>query len=401
MRSILHADLDAFYASVAQRDDPALRGKPVVVGGGVVLAASYEARAYGIRSAMGGRERARRCPHAIVVDTDWAAYLAASKAVFAIFERVALTVERISIDEAFLDVTGLERISGTPAEIAERLRREVRAEVGLPISVGVAATKAVAKVASNAAKPDGLRVVPPGEEPAFLWPLPVEALWGVGAATSRKLHAAGITRVEELAALPDTRLMELVGVAHGRHLHAVAHGRDPRPVDRTRRRRSYGAQSARRYADAAAVDTALMALTDRVTRRMRTAGRVGRTVTLRLRFGDYTRATRAKTLPRATAATEPVLSALRELHAAALPLIEAKGLTLVGMSVSGVESDEGIAQLELPLDGPAPALDRVLDDVRSRFGSAAVQRATLLRAGEGLAPTLLSIDEHHAEETLR
>ncbi len=400
MRSILHADLDAFYASVEQRDDPSLRGKPVVVGGGVVLAASYEARAYGIRSAMGGAERARRCPHAIVVPTRWQAYLEASKAVFALFEAMALTVERISIDEAFLDVTGLERISGTPEQIAQALRRQVRAEVGLPISVGVAATKAVAKVASNAAKPDGLEVVPPGGEAAFLWPLPVEALWGVGAATSRKLRAAGITRVGELARLPDTELMALVGVAHGRHLHAVAHGRDPRPVSARRRRRSYGAQSARRYADADSVDAALMALTDRVTRRMRTAGRVGRTVTLRLRFGDYTKATRSKTLARSTAATGPVLAALRELHAAAAPLIEARGLTLVGVALSGVERDEGVAQLELPLDGAAPALDRVLDDVRARFGTGAVQRAALLREGEGLAPALLSIDEHHAEETV-
>ena len=392
--TILHADLDAFYASVEQRDDPSLRGRPVVVGGGVVLAASYEARAFGVRSAMGGGERERRCPQAIVVPGRWPAYVEASKAVFAIFERSAITVERISIDEAFLDVSGLDRITGSPPEIAARLRREVREEVGLPISVGVATSKAVAKVASNAAKPDGLLVVPAGGEPAFLGPLPVEAIWGVGPVTGRRLRAAGIATVGRLAALPEPTLMELVGRAAGRHLHAVANGRDPRPVRSGRRRRSFGAQSAlgQRPRTAEELDARLMALVDRVTRRMRSSGRVGRTVTLRLRFGDFTRATRSRTLPRATAATEPILATLRTLLADARPLVERQGITLIGVTVGGIESDAGGGQLELAFDGPGPALDAVLDAVRDRFGTTAVKRAALLRDDEDATPWLLSGD---------
>jgi DNA polymerase-4 len=398
--TILHADLDAFYASVEQRDDPALRGKPVVVGGGVVLAASYEARAYGIRSAMGGRERERRCPHAVVVPGRWEAYVAASKAVFSIFERSAITVERISIDEAFLDVSGLDRISGSPEAIAARLRREVRDEVGLPISVGVATSKAVAKVASNEAKPDGLLVVPAGGEPAFLGPLPVEAIWGVGPVTAGKLRAAGIATVARLAALEETALMELVGRAAGRHLHAVANGRDPRPVRSGRRRRSFGAQSAlgSRGRTPEELDARLMGLVDRVTRRMRSSGRVGRTVTLRLRFGDFTRATRSRTLPRATAATEPILTTLRALLDEARPLVERRGITLIGVTVGGVESDGGGGQLELTFDGPGAALDSVLDDVRERFGTGAVKRATLLRDDEDATPWLLSGDVAEGKE---
>ncbi len=416
--SILHADLDAFYASVEQRDDPALRGKPVVVGGGVVLAASYEARAFGVRSAMGGRERERRCPDAIVLPGRWPAYLEASRAVFAVFERSAITVERISIDEAFLDVSGLERISGSPEVIAAQLRHEVRAEVGLPISVGVATTKSVAKVASNAAKPDGLVVVPAGGEPAFLGPLPVEALWGVGPATAARLRAAGITTVGRLASTQETTLMVLVGRAAGRHLHAVANARDPRPVRAGRRRRSFGAQSAlgRGARTPVELDARLLALVDRVTRRMRTSGRVGRTVTLRLRFADGTRATRSHTLPRATAATEPIVATLRTLLADAGPLVERQGITLIGVTVSGIEGDGGGGQLELALDGrpaaadavrPAldtalggrgPALDAVLDDVRERFGAGAVKRAALLSTDEDAVPWLMSGDASEGRE---
>src|SRR2546423_13723201 len=189
--TILHADLDAFFASVAQRDEPHLRGRPVIVGGGVVLAASYEARAFGVRSAMGGRRARLLCPHAVVVKPDWSAYLEASRAVADILEATAPFMERISIDEAFLDVRGLERISGTPVQIAVRLRREVRERVALPISVGVARTKSLAKMASAEAKPDGLLVVPPDGERAFLHPLPVERLWGVGPATAVSFTSGG------------------------------------------------------------------------------------------------------------------------------------------------------------------------------------------------------------------
>ncbi|MBO0691042.1 MAG: DNA polymerase IV, partial [Candidatus Dormibacteraeota bacterium] len=242
--TILHADLDAFYASVEQRDDPRLRGRPVIVGGGVVLAASYEAKALGVRTAMGGGRALRLCPDAVVVQPRMSAYVEASKAVFSVFEDTTPLVEGLSIDEAFLDVRGLHDISGTPAEIAARLRRRVHERVGLPITVGVARTKFLAKVASGVAKPDGLLVVPPGEELDFLHPLPVERLWGVGAATARKLHGRGIRTVGQVAGLPEPALVTMLGRASGDHLFALAHNRDPRPVEGGRRRRSVGAQRA-------------------------------------------------------------------------------------------------------------------------------------------------------------
>ncbi|MBX5442979.1 MAG: DNA polymerase IV, partial [Solirubrobacteraceae bacterium] len=273
-RAIIHADLDAFYASVEQRDNPRLRGRPVIVGGGVVLAASYEARAYGVRSGMGGRRARRLCPDAVVVPARFEAYVAASRAVFAILAGAAPVVERVSIDEAFLDVTGLERIAGTPAQIGARLRREVRERVGLPISVGVATSRHVAKVAGAAAKPDGLLVVEPGREPAFLHPLPVERLWGVGPATARRLRRHGLRTVGDVARLDEATLMALVGRAAGRRLHALAHDRDRRPVRRRARRRSVGAQRAlgRRRRSAAALALALGGLVARVARRRRAGG---------------------------------------------------------------------------------------------------------------------------------
>ncbi|HZQ16368.1 MAG TPA: hypothetical protein VFA82_06295, partial [Gaiellaceae bacterium] len=231
MCSILHADLDSFFASVEQRDDPRLRGRPVIVGGGVVLAASYEAKAFGVRTAMGEARARRLCPGAIVVRPRFGAYSEASKAVFRVFESCSPLVEGLSIDEAFLDVRGMERSAGTPAEIAVRLRREVRATVGLPITVGVARTKFLAKVASGVAKPDGLLVVPPERELVFLHALPVERLWGVGPVTAAKLHAGGVTTVRQVALLPERVLCSLVGRAAGRHLHALAHNLDPRPVE--------------------------------------------------------------------------------------------------------------------------------------------------------------------------
>src|SRR5262250_1399709 len=213
--TILHADLDAFYASVEQRDDPRLRGRPVIVGGGVVLAASYEARAYGVRTAMGGRQARRLCPHAIVVEPRMSAYSDASRAVFEVFEQTTPLVEGLSIDEAFLDVGGLRRLSGTPIEIARRLRRDVRERVGLAITVGVARTKFLAKVASRVAKPDGLLLVPPAGELDFLHPLPVQRLWGVGPKTAAKLNARGITTVGEVARLGDDALVAMLGLASG------------------------------------------------------------------------------------------------------------------------------------------------------------------------------------------
>jgi len=389
--TILHADLDAFYASVEQRDDPRLRGRPVIVGAGVVLAASYEAKAFGVRTAMGGAHARRLCPRAVVVPPRMSAYSEASRAVFRVFDDTSPLVEGLSIDEAFLDVRGMERIAGTPVEIAARLRRDVREQVGLPITVGVARTKFLAKVASGVAKPDGLLVVPPDGELAFLHPLPVERLWGVGPATAKKLHERRISTVGEVARLDEAVLVAMLGRASGRHLHALAHNRDPRPVVVGRRRRSIGSQCAlgrsRKTPDA--VDAVLVSLVDRVTRRMRLAGRVGRTVVLRLRFGDFSRATRSHTLERPTAHTQTILSTARWLLAGATPEIERRGLTLVGVAVANLD-DDGALQLVLPLDRfSGSALDAALDEVRRRFGSTAVTRAVLLGRDQGFTVPML------------
>jgi DNA polymerase-4 len=389
--SILHADLDAFFASVEQRDDPRLRGRPVIVGGGVVLAASYEAKARGVQTAMSGRHARRLCPRAIVVEPRFSAYVEASKAVFEVFDDMSPLVEGLSIDEAFLDVRGLEHISGTPAEIAVRLRREVRERVGLPITVGVATTKFLAKVASGVAKPDGLLVVPAGRELAFLHPLPVERLWGVGRVTAAKLRDRGITTVARVAQLDESTLVSILGRAAGRHLHALAHNRDPRPVHVGRRRSSIGSQCAlgRSPKSLDAVDVVVVSLVDRVTRRMRAAGRVGRTVVLRLRFNDFSRATRSHTLPHATAQTETILATARGLLAAATSMIERRGLTLVGLTVTNLEHDRSV-QLMLPLDRRSyDALDSVVDEVRNRFGTTAITRAVLLGRDTGLSMPML------------
>ena len=375
--TILHADLDAFYASVEQRDDPRLRGRPVIVGAGVVLAASYEAKAHGVRTAMGGGLARRLCPRAVVVPPRMGEYARASKAVFEVFRQTTPLVEGLSIDEAFLDVGGLAKISGAPTEIAVRLRRDVREQVGLPITVGVA-------------KPDGLLVVPPDGELAFLHPLPVERLWGVGPVTAGKLRDRGITSVGEVARLGEAALVSMVGQASGRHLHALAHNRDPRPVDVGRRRRSIGSQRAlgrspRSFKD---LDAVVIGLVERVTRRMRGAGRAGRTVVLRLRFDDYTRATRSHTLPWPTSHSHTILVTARTLLAEAMPMIRRQGCTLVGVAVANLD-DSGVIQLTLPFERHNGALDAALDQVRERFGADAVTRAVLLGRDQGLTVPLL------------
>ena len=389
--TILHADLDAFYASVEQRDRPGLRGRPVIVGGGVVLAASYEAKACGVRTAMGGAQARRLCPHAVVVQPRMGAYAEASRAVFEVFGDTSPLVEGLSIDEAFIDVGGLGRVSGTPREIAVVLRRRVLERVGLPITVGVARTKFLAKVASGVAKPDGLLVVPPERELAFLHPLPVERLWGVGRVTAAKLHDRGIATVGDVAGLPEGALVAMLGVASGRHLHALAHNRDPRPVVVGRRRRSIGSQQAlgRSRPPPERVDAVVVGLVDRVTRRMRAARRVGRTVMLRLRFDDFTRASRSHTLAGATAHTSTILAAVRGLLRGAAPAIGSRGLTLVGVAVGNLADDRAV-QLALPFrrhDGGA--LDDALDAVRERFGSGAVTRAVHLGRDPGLTVPML------------
>jgi DNA polymerase IV len=388
---ILHVDVDSFFASVEQRDDPSLRGRPVIVGTWVVLAASYEAKAFGIHSAMGGRQARRLCPGATFVQPRMEAYSEASKAMFDVFDDTTPLVEGLSIDEAFLDVRGLERLVGTSEQIARRLKQRVRSEVGLPVSIGVARTKHLAKVASGVAKPNGLLVVPPERERSFLRPLPVERLWGVGPVTAAKLHARGLRTVGQVAELSEAALVHLLGRASGRHLHALAHNRDPRRVDVGRRRRSIGSQRAlgRRPRSHEELDLTLIGIADRLGRRLRAAHRLCRTVVLRLRFGDYSRATRSHTLPDPTARTQEILDTARALFSTATPLIREKGLTLVGLSLTNLENEAPL-QLPLPFTRRHDAgLDAAVDVIRDRFGSSAVTRAVLLGRDSGFAMPVL------------
>ncbi len=390
--SILHADLDSFYASVEQRDDPTLRGRPVIVGGGVVLAASYEAKAYGVRTAMGGSQARRLCPPAVVVPPRMSAYTRASADVFEVFRNCTPVVEAVSVDEAFLDVSGLRRVSGTPVQIATQLRADVRDRVGLPITVGIARTKFLAKVASREAKPDGLLLVSPDQELAFLRPLPVRRLWGVGAVTADKLHAHGIETVADVAELSESTLASLLGAAMGRQLYALSRNIDRRRVTTGVRRRSVGAQRALGRAgnrmSPTEIDAVVVGLIDRITARMRAAGRSGRTVVLRLRFDDFSRATRSRTLPWATSSAQPILAAARQLVAASAPMIAQRGLTLVGFAVSGIDRS-GAQQLMLPFGAGSPALkesddlDTAVDQIRRRYGKSALTRGVLVGRDPG------------------
>ncbi|HWH54829.1 MAG TPA: DNA polymerase IV [Gaiellaceae bacterium] len=389
--TILHADLDAFFAAVEQRDDPRLRGRPVIVGAWVVLAASYEAKDRGVRTAMSVARARRLCPAAVVVEPRMAAYTKASRAVYDVFEDISPRVEGLSIDEAFLDVRGVRRLSGSPTRVAAKLRHEVRERVGLPITVGIARTKFLAKVASGVAKPDGLLLVPPDRELAFLHPLPVERLWGVGPKTAGRLHELGVGTVGQVARFGEAELVALLGRASGRHLYALANNRDPRPVQGGRRRGSIGSQRAlgRSPTPFEEIDASLVGLVDRVTRRMRIADRVGRTVVLRLRFGDFSRATRSHTLPYPTASTQTILSTARGLLAVAAPLIEERGLTLVGVAVGNLGDGRSL-QLALPFDAhSSDELDAALDEVRVRFGSNAITRAVLVGRRRGVEMPLL------------
>ncbi|QDE35898.1 DNA polymerase IV [Microbacterium foliorum] len=389
--TVLHADLDAFYASVEQRDAPELRGRPVIVGGGVVLAASYEAKARGVRTAMGGRQALELCPDAVVVPPRMEAYSAASHDVFAIFRDTTPVVEGLSIDEAFLEVGGLRRIVGTPEEVAVRLRERVRTEVGLAISVGVARTKFLAKVASAVSKPDGLLVVEPEREEEFLLPLPVERLWGVGAVTAEKLQRYGIRTVGQLAELESATAERMLGKAVGAHLHALARLRDPRPVDTTRRRGSIGSQRAlgRGPRSAEELDLILTQIVDRLARRLRDGDRVCRSVVLRLRFGDFAKATRSRTLGSATDRTAILLTVARTLLAAAGPEIAERGITLIGLSLSHLDRADRV-QPELPIDwGDEERLDTVLDTLRDRFGATSVARAAQMGRDPGWSSPIL------------
>ena len=389
--TVLHADADAFFASVEQRDDPRLRGRPVIVGSWVVLAASYEAKAHGVRTAMGVGRALRLCPRAVVVEPRMSAYSEASKELYRVFEDTAPVVEGLSIDEAFLDVRGVRRLSGPPKTVAMRLRRELRDQVGLPVTVGIARTKFLAKVASGVAKPDGLLLVPPDRELAFLHPLPVERVWGVGRVTAARLRSFGINTVGELARIDEGTLIALLGRAAGRHLHALSHNRDPRPVQAHRRRRSIGAQHAlgRSPRSLEDLDATLVGLVDRVCRRLRGARRAGRTVVVRLRFDDFSRASRSHTLPRPTTNTHVILETARGLLAGAAPTIARRGITLVGIALANLEEGQAV-QLSFPFERRgSDALDAALDEVWLRFGSKAITRAVLLGRDRGIAMPVL------------
>ncbi len=394
--SILHADLDSFYASVEQRDHPWLRGRPVLVGSGVVLAASYEAKAKGVRSPMPHREALALAPFAITQPPRFDAYMEASRRVFEIFRDTTPLVEGLSVDEAFLDVGGLRAIRGEPVRIAERLRERVRTEVGLPITVGVARSKFLAKVASQVGKPDGLLEVPPGTELQFLHPLPVRRLWGVGPKTEARLHEVGVATVGQIAELGEQRLAAFLGRGTARHLYALSMAHDPRRVDTGRRRKSIGAQRAlgRRRKSEAEIEGTALAIVDRLGERLRAAGRVTRTVELRLRFDDFTSVTRSRSLREPTDRTEVVLATARGLLDEAMPLVRERGCTLIGLSLANLEN-HGAVQLSLPFDGGEhdADLDIALDALRGRYGRSAVTRGALLHRPLGPdAPMLAEQD---------
>jgi len=383
--TILHADLDSFYASVEQRDDPALRGRPVAVGGaGVILAASYEAKRRGVYTPMPGWKARQLCPDLIIVGGRFEAYTAASEQVFAIFHDTTPLVEGLSVDEAFLDVAGLGRVAGTPTHIAETLRARVRDEAGLAITVGVARTKFLAKVASGVAKPDGLLVVEPPDELRFLHGLPVGRLWGVGPVTQRKLHDRGVHTVAQVAELGEANLVAILGAHTGRHLYALAHNHDPRPIETGRRRKSIGAQQAlgRGNRSAGELEAVLLGLVDKVARRLRAADRVGRTVTVRMRYADLVAVTRAHTLTHPTAVTQAVADVAVAILRDHQHVLDERGCSLIGVSVGDL-ADEGRPdadeQLTLPFGSkPRDGLDDAVDELRRKFGAAAIQRGSLL-----------------------
>ncbi|MBN9334116.1 DNA polymerase IV [Devosia sp.] len=385
--TMLHADLDAFYASVEQLLDPALRGKPIAVGGGVVLAASYEAKAFGVRGGMAGRKARELCPQLIFVQGHFGEYHRLGDAAIGVLGDFTPLVERISIDEAFADVAGCTHLFGTPLEIATIIRRRVREELGLPISVGIARTKHLAKIASQVAKPDGLVAVDPLGELEFLHDLPVGLMWGVGPVTEAKLKGEGILTIGQLAQAPGRSLRGLLGEAAGDKLAALAWNRDPREVEVQHRSRSAGAQSAlgRKPATDAVIKPTLRHLADRVTSRLRAKSLVGRTITVRVRFADMRAVTRSMTLDAPIATAVTVSDIAEDLVRSALAdHPREKTITLLAVSVSHI-GEQGDMQLELPLGladerlrpGTRPGLarlsaDRAMDAVRTRFGRDAV-----------------------------
>lgn len=395
--TILHVDLDAFFASVEQLADPALRGRPVIVGGlgprGVVAAASYEARRFGVYSATPMARARRLCPDAVFLAPRFDAYAAASAEVMTILESITPLVEPISLDEAFLDVGGARRLSGTGPEIGERVRRRVRDEAGLTASVGVASTKMLAKIASDDAKPDGMRVVEIGGELAYLHPLPVERLWGVGPATRRRLARLGVRTVGDLAAQPESTLVDALGAASGRHLRELAWNRDARGVETGREAKSVGHEETfpADVTDPSVLEHEIARLADKVAARLRRAGRTARTVQLKVRFADFSTITRSHTL------TDPTDLA-RDLATTATALLHRvelrDGIRLLGVSAQQLESSVAV-QGSLALDEADDAddreqrgrLERSVDAVRERFGTDSVVSARFVRGPGGSAPS--------------
>ncbi len=387
--SILHADLDAFYASVEQMLNPSLRGRPVLVGGGVVVAASYEARAYGISAPMPARDARKLCPHAVVVDGHFEKYLELSEQVMEILEDATPVVEQISVDEAFLDVSGTRHLLGDPLEIARLLRSRVRDELGLPLSIGVASTKFLAKIASARAKPDGLVVVESGRELDFLHPLPVRALWGVGKVTGSRLNRLGITTIGELAQVKPRMLEPVLGNAASGALGALSWNRDPRPVQGGRRAGSVGSQQAlgRGLTDPGEMAVVVLGLADRIGRRLRAKGKSGSTLSARVRYPGPRVVSRSHTLPSATASTSALANLGIELVRRALEVADGEPVTLIGLSVSKLVTDDHV-QLELAVDEgdvlrngsevdlKRRSLDESIDAVREAFGREALARGT-------------------------
>lgn len=379
--TILHADLDAFYASVEQLLDPTLRGRPVLVGGGIVVAASYEARKYGVKAPMSSRDALAMCPNAVVVNGHFERYLELSEQVMTILEDATPVVEQISVDEAFLDVSGTIHLLGEPSHIARTIRRRVREEVGLPISIGIASTKFLSKIASARAKPDGLVVVERGKELEFLHPLPVEALWGVGKVTAARLHRLGITTIAELSEVQSSSLKPMLGPAAAGALRSLSWNRDPRPVRGGRRAGSVGSQQAlgRGLVDREEMDVVVIGLADRVGRRLRAKGRRGATLTVRMRFPGPRSVTRSHTLEAPTGSTAALANLGSVLVGRALMDNSGETVTLIGLSVSNLTTDEH-RQLELDLgDGDVlrsgsdvalkrSSLEEMVDEVRERFG---------------------------------
>ncbi|PFG20451.1 DNA polymerase IV [Serinibacter salmoneus] len=386
---MLHADLDCFFASVAQRDDPRLRGRPVAVGGGVILAASYEARRAGVRSAMSGREARARCPDLVLVPTDFDAYTRASRQVMALFRETTPVVRVMSIDEAFLDVRGLRHLEQSPLHVARRLRARVSAQVGLTVSVGVARTPFLAKMASTASKPNGLLLIPPEGEDAFLHPLPLARLWGIGDATTARLARCGLHTAGDLAQLPREVLLGLLGSGAGARLHALVHSVGPERLheeDGAPQRGSIGAQRAlgRGPHTPSALRAHLLALVDRTTGRLRGAHLTTRRIELRLRLEDYSRASRSSTLTHPVQADAPIARTAVALLDSAWPLLERRGCTLVGIALAELAPADALQEeLDLGLSGEherARAWKSARDSVTARHGHHAVVRASSLGA---------------------